>query len=393
MSDTNVLKNRVQSIDLLRGLVMIIMALDHTRDFFHYNVNIGEDPLDLNTTSLALFFTRWITHFCAPIFVFLSGTAMFLYSSKVQSKRQVAFFLFTRGLWLIFAEIFIVGLAWSFDFYFYEIVLQVIWAIGVSMVCLSVLHFLPYRILFAIGILIVLGHNLLDNQNDSQPSMFWSVLHQPYFFQLTTGFKISIMYPFLPWLGLMICGYCLGKLYSPDIAPENRRKYLRITGLSLTLLFIVIRFFNIYGDANTWTLQRSETLNLLDFLDTTKYPPSFLFMLMTIGPALIFLSYFENTNNWLSRKITVFGKVAFFYYILHILLIHLLRWVFFLGSGRQLNELVFSIGREGNMPLGVGYALWEVYLIWLLVIILLYLPCKWYSNYKGTHKNWWLSYI
>jgi uncharacterized membrane protein len=393
MNEKNVLKNRVQSIDLLRGLVMIIMALDHTRDFFHYNVNIGENPLDLNTTTPALFFTRWITNFCAPVFVFLSGTAMFLYSSKVESKRQVAFFLFTRGLWLIFAEIFLVNVAWSFDIYFYEIVLGVIWAIGISMVLLSLLQFLPYKLLFAIGILLVFGHNLLDNVSASQPSMLWSVMHQQSGFQASQDLKIYVQYPFLPWLALMICGYCMGKLYSAATAPENRKKYLRITGLLLILLFIAIRFINIYGDVNTWTFQRSETFTLLDFLDTTKYPPSLLYMLMTIGPALIFLSYSENANNWLSRKFTVFGKVPFFYYLLHILLIHLLRWAFFLGSGRQLDELVFPNKREGNMPEGVGYSLWEVYLVWLLVIILLYFPCKWYSNYKATHKHWWLSYI
>lgn len=387
------IKNRVQSIDLLRGLVMIIMALDHTRDFFHYNVNIGQDPLDLNTTSAGLFFTRWITHFCAPIFVFLSGTAVYLYSIKVQAKRQVAFFLFTRGLWLIFAEIFLVGLAWSFDFYFSEIVLQVIWAIGISMVFLSLLQFLSYKILLVIGIFIVLGHNLLDSADVSQPSMLWSAVHQKGFFQVMPGFRIVIMYPFLPWLGLMICGYCLGNLYKPEIDLSHRKKWLLNTGLLLILLFIAIRFINMYGDANTWILQKSGTFTLLDYLDTTKYPPSLLFMLMTIGPGLIFLAYSEKANNWLSRKITVVGKVPFFYYIIHILLIHLLRWVFFLGSGHQLNELVFPAKREGNMPEGVGYSLWQVYLVWLLVIIILYFPCKWFSKYKATHKQWWLSYI
>lgn len=372
---------------------MVIMALDHTRDFFHYNVNIGQDPLDLNTTSEILFFTRWITHFCAPVFVFLSGTAIFLYSIKVQAKRQVTVFLFTRGLWLIFAEIFLVGLAWSFDLYFSVIVLQVIWAIGISMVLLSLLQFLPYKILLATGILIVLGHNLLDNVNVSQPSMFWSAIHQPYFFELNSSFRIVIMYPFLPWLGLMICGYCLGKLYKSDTDLRYRKKCLLITGLLLILMFIAIRFINLYGDANTWILQKSGTFTLLDFLDTTKYPPSLLFMLMTIGPGLIFLSYSENANNLLSRKITVFGKVPFFYYLLHILVIHLVRWVFFLGSGHQLNELVFPSKREGNMPEGVGYSLWEVYLVWLLVIIILYFPCKWYSKYKAAHKQWWLSYL
>ncbi len=183
--------HRIQSIDLLRGLVMIIMALDHVRDFFHYGVNAGQDPLDLQTSSPILFFTRWITHFCAPVFVFLSGTGIFLYSIKNKTKKQVAFFLFTRGLWLIIAEIILIGPAWSF--YFSEVVLQVIWAIGISMVCLSFLQFLPYKILLALGLLIVLGHNLLDHVKINDPSLLWSVLHQPHFFTVTEDFKLIIL--------------------------------------------------------------------------------------------------------------------------------------------------------------------------------------------------------
>jgi uncharacterized membrane protein len=383
--------HRIQSIDLLRGLVMIIMALDHVRDFFHYGVNVGQDPLDLQTSTPILFFTRWITNFCAPVFVFLSGTGIFLYSIKNKTKKQVAFFLFTRGMWLIIAEIILIGPAWSF--YFSEIVLQVIWAIGISMVCLSFLQFLPYKILLALGLVIVLGHNLLDNVNVNDPSLFWSVLHQPHFFTVNGDFKIFLMYPFLPWLGLMICGYCLGKLYQAGTDPDYRKKFLRITGIVLIAMFIIIRFLNIYGDHNTWINQNSETFTLLDFIDTTKYPPSLLYIMMTIGPALIFLSYTDNQNNWLSRKITVFGKVPFFYYFLHILLIHLMRWIFFFGSGHQFSELVFPNKREGNMPEGVGYPLWEVYLVWVLVIVILYFPCRWYSRYKATHKHWWLSYV
>jgi len=389
-------KTRVSSIDLLRGLVMVIMALDHVRDFFHYGVNIGQDPLDFKTTWPGLFFTRWITHFCAPVFVFLSGTGIFLYSIKNKTKKEVAFFLFTRGMWLILAEIILINPAWSFDFTLSFVVLQVIWAIGISMVFLSFLQFLPYKILLALGLLIVAGHNLLDGISVEQPlwgSYIWSALHQPHFFPVSENFRLFIFYPFLPWLGLMICGYCLGKLYEPATDHVYRKKFLRITGLLLIALFVIIRFIDLYGDQNTWTNQKSGTFTFLDFLDTTKYPPSLLFMLMTIGPALVFLSYAEKTNNWLSRKITVFGKVPFFYYFLHIVFIHLLRWVFFVGSGHDLKELVFRNGNAGNMPNGIGYPLWEVYLVWIMVVVILYFPCKWYSRYKATHTHWWLSYI
>lgn len=386
---------RVQSIDLLRGLVMIIMALDHVRDFYHYEVNIGNDPLDLSKTWPALFFTRWITHFCAPAFVFLSGTGIFLYSLKNKTKKQVGFFLFTRGLWLIIAEIFLINIAWTFDLHFSLIVFQVIWAIGISMVCLAALQFLPYKILLAIGLSIVCFHNLLDNINIEQPAWAayaWSALHKPHFFP-GESFNLLILYPFLPWLGLMICGYCLGKLYEPGMSDTFRKKFLLYSGLMLTGMFILIRFIDVYGDYNTWTTQITGLFTFLDFLDTTKYPPSLLYILMTIGPALIFLSVSERSLGWLGRRITIFGKVPFFFYFLHFVLIHLLRWAFFFISGHKPAELIIGNSPPGNMPVGNGYPLWVVYLVWIAVIIILYFPCRWYSRYKASHKNWWLSYV
>jgi uncharacterized membrane protein len=342
-----------------------------------------------------LFFTRWITHFCAPVFVFLSGTAIFLYGSKGKTKKQVAFFLLTRGLWLMAVEILVITPIWDFNFVF--IALQVIWAIGLSMVVMSVLVFLPFRLLLAIGFIILFGHNLLDpikmNGNDV-PSFLWAVVHQRHFFDVNPNLKVGVMYPFLPWLGLMILGYGLGKLYLSTVNPAYRKKFLLCAGVSAILLFILLRAMNIYGDPHQWSQQKTTVFTILDFVKTTKYPPSLLFILMTIGPALILLSFIEKSSNSISRKIIVFGKVPFFYYILHVLLIHVLSWLAFFATGHNWNDLVFGFqSPNGSLPYGSGYPLWVVYVAWMVVIVLLYFPCRWYSKYKATHKQWWLSYL
>lgn len=386
--------NRIQSIDLLRGIVMIIMALDHTRDFFHYNALLPEDPLDFATTSPLLFLTRWITHFCAPVFVFLSGTAIFLYASKGKTKKQVAYFLLTRGLWLIFVEIFIITPLWDFNFTF--VGLQVIWAIGLSMVIMSALIFLPYSVLLALGILIICLHNLFDpitmNGNDI-PSFLWAVFHQAHIFDINSNFKLGLMYPFTSWLGLMITGYGLGKLYLPNVDRAYRKKFLLKTGLVFIVIFILLRLLNVYGDMHLWAQQKTVAFTILDFVNTTKYPPSLLYILMTIGPALILLALLENVYNVVSKKILVFGKVPFFYYILHVFLIHVLSWLLFFITGNSWSDLDFDHFSNGSLPSGSGYDLWVVYLAWIVVIIFLYFPCRWYSKYKSTHKHWWLSYI
>ena len=394
MSEAILLKNRVQSIDLLRGLVMIIMALDHCRDFFHYGVSIGEDPLGFSTTTPFLFLTRWITHFCAPVFVFLSGTSIFLYSNKGKTKKQVAFFLFTRGLFLMAVEILIIEPLW--DFNFTVIYLQVIWAIGLSMVALSILQYLPYKILVFTGLIIVFGHNLLDSINIDTPflkSVLWSIIHVRHDYLINDDLLFVVAYPFLPWLGLMILGYATGKLFLPEVDPAFRKKTLRITGLISVLLFIIIRFSNLYGDMHLWEAQKTTIFTLLDFINTSKYPPSLLYILMTMGPALILLSFLEKSSNSFSKRIIVFGKVAFFYYVIHVFLIHSMSWLAFFITGHSWNDLDFDHFRQGSLPLESGYSLWIVYVVWALVIIILYFPCKWYSKYKATHKHWWLSYI
>jgi uncharacterized membrane protein len=373
---------------------MIIMALDHCRDFLHYNVSIDQDPLDFSNTTVFLFLTRWITNFCAPVFVFLSGTGIFLYSSKAKSKKQVAFFLLTRGIWLMLVELLIIQPLW--DFNIIVIFLQVIWAIGLSMVVLSVLQFLPYRLLLGIGLILVFGHNLLDKTLIESPfweSVSWSIIHQRHSYLLNDHLMFTIQYPFLPWLGLMILGYATGRLYLPGFSQGRRKKILRVTGLVAILLFVFIRLINQYGDMHSWAIQKTPVFTLLDFIKTTKYPPSLLYILMTIGPALIILSLVENVHGSLSRKITVFGKVPFFYYIIHVFLIHVIAWLAFFATGHSWNDLDFTHFRDGSLPYGSGHPLWFVYAAWIAVIVILYFPCRWYAHYKATHKKWWLSYI
>lgn len=373
---------------------MIIMALDHCRDFIHYDVSINKDPLDFSTTTPFLFLTRWITHFCAPVFVFLSGTSIFLYSHKGKTKKQVAFFLLTRGLWLMAAEIFVVGVLWDFNFTVFF--LQVIWAIGLSMVCMAVLQFLPYRVLLGIGLLIVFGHNLFDGISIETPfwkSLTWSLIHERYDFPLNEQFLLIVQYPFLPWLGLMITGYALGKIYLPTTSPAYRKHFLLTAGITIIVLFITIRWINIYGDMHKWSVQNSTTFTFLDFINTTKYPPSLLYILMTIGPALIFLACTENSSGSLTRKIVVFGKVPFFYYIFHVVLIHSIAWLLFFADGHSWSDLDFTHFKPGSLPYASGEPLWVAYVAWIAVIIILYFPCRWYSKYKASHKHWWLSYI
>ena len=373
---------------------MIIMALDHCRDFLHYDVSIGQDPLDFSTTTPFLFMTRWITHFCAPVFVFLSGTSIFLYSSKGKTKKQVAFFLFSRGLFLMLVEVLLIETLWDFNFTI--IYLQVIWAIGLSMVLLSVLQYLPYKILLLTGLVIVFGHNLLDTIHIETPflkSVFWSIIHVRHEYPINDQLLFVVAYPFLPWLGVMILGYVLGKLYLPETNAAFRKKILRKAGIALFVLFVLIRWTNLYGDMHQWQVQKTTVFTVLDFINTSKYPPSLLFILMTLGPALILLSFLERTSNSISKRVIIFGKVAFFYYVLHVFLIHSISWLAFFVSGHSWNDLDFNHFREGSLPPASGHPLWIVYFVWISVIIILYFPCRWYSKYKTTHQQWWLSYV
>ena len=386
---------RLGSIDLLRGLVMVIMALDHTRDFFH-DAAWSDDPLNLTTTTPILFFTRWITHFCAPVFVFLAGSSIYFQSLR-KSKKDLSLFLVKRGLWLLFIEIAVINLAFSFDLSYSITALQTIWSIGISMIIMGAIIWLPFQVIVALGFLIVLGHNSLDYYEAGHKGNFdvvYSLLHRPGYFPLDQTHGVLVLYPFLSWVGLMMLGFCFGKLFMRYDGAARRQMLLRL-GIGVIAFFIVLRAFDIYGDPGRWQERRSFIYTFFDFIDVQKYPPSLLYTCATIGPALLFLAAAEGAKGRLSNIITVYGRVPFFYYVLHFFLIHIVCAIFFFASGNSLATAEkFS---EGLTPLfiipGKGYSLLVVYLVWIAVVVALYPVCKWFSNYKQTHKQWWLSYL
>lgn len=386
---------RIDSIDFLRGLVMVIMALDHTRDFIHSEAMVA-DPLNFATTSPWLFLTRWITHFCAPVFVFLAGTSAF-FQSRRKSKGELCSFLVKRGLWLILAEVTLVTFGISFDIHFSAFFLQVIWAIGISMVLLGLAVWLPFKLILAIGLLVVLGHNSLDYYEaglKERPGLLYSLLHTQNFIPITENRVLGILYPFLPWTGLMFLGYCFGKLFTQYEGAERKKRLLWL-GSGIILFFILLRAVNAYGDPSHWAAQKNSLFTFFSFINTTKYPPSLLYLCMTIGPAILFLAFAGNIRNGFSKAVTVFGRVPFFYYILHFYLIHLVASLLSFTRGHS-----FAEGATGvpGMPFkfiypGEGYSLAITYLVWISVVLVLYPVCRWYSRYKQTHKQWWLSYV
>ena len=387
-------KKRISSVDLLRGAVMIIMALDHTREFFHYDAQLS-NPLNLNTTTPVLFFTRWITHFCAPVFVFLSGTSAYLQSAR-KSKKELSIFLITRGLWLILAEITIVNLIFSFDISFSTIALEVIWAIGISMVILGLVIWLPFEIILTLGLLIVLGHNALDFYERKQITPFsagYNLIHRVGFHQFLGNHLLMILYPFLPWTGLMMLGYCLGKVLRNDNA-AYRKRFLVIAGLSTIALFIVLRAINIYGDPFRWSEQPTGFRTFLSFINTSKYPPSLFFISMTIGPALLLLAWWDTIQNAFTRIVSVYGRVPFFYFVVHFFILHLFTTItFFLRGHTYAEGMADQVFTKFVKP-GEGFTLTTVYMIWIAVVIALYPLCKWYDNYKTKHKEKkWLRYL
>jgi len=389
--------NRITSIDLLRGTIMIIMALDHVRDYFHKDV-FYYDPLDLERTSVILYFTRWITNFCAPIFCLLAGTSAFI-SGQRKTKKELSLFLFKRGLWLIFLELTVVNFAWFFNFEFTIFLLAVIWALGASMIILSVLIHLPRRIILVIGIVVIAGHNLLNNVHFPQHDALgftWGFLHDFKIFPIGAHHAVFWAYPILPWAAAMALGYCMGSLYTRDYDPAKRKGILLKIGFGSVILFFIIRAINVYGNIFPWTTQSTTTFSFLSFMNVSKYPPSLDYMLITEGIGLIFLAYTENISNRVSKIISVYGRVPMFYYLLHLYLIHILsvfgavylgyNWSFMTGFQDWLT----------NLPRmkGYGFNLGIVYLVWIFVVVALYPLCKWYDRYKTVHKEkWWLSYL
>jgi uncharacterized membrane protein len=389
------IKKRIYSLDFLRGFVMIIMALDHTRDFLHFDAFL-HDPLDLKTTGPILFFTRWITHYCAPIFVFLAGLSIFLQEAR-KSKNELSSFLLKRGLWLVFVELIIITFAWTFVTNFPVFILGVIWTIGVCMISMALLIRLPQKLTLLIGLLLVFGHNILDYYPNTDSGLFWDLFFNGNFafHPLWSGQLIAIVYPILPWLGVMGLGYSLGMVYQNGFDADKRKSILSKLGWSTILFIVLLRWTNLYGNPFLWSGQSDPLFTLMSFVDLHKYPPSLLYLCMTIGPALLFLAYFENLNTKWSQMVSVFGRVPFFYYVLHFYFLHLIAIVVFIINGHSLNEkttLIFGIPFK-YVVVGEGLTLKYVYLVWILLVLALYPLCKWFSDLKQRKNYWWLSYL
>jgi uncharacterized membrane protein len=399
------MRQRIHSIDMLRGLVMVIMALDHVRDFLHYpgeqteSLGVALDPTNLATTTPVLFFTRWITHFCAPVFIFLSGMSAYL-ASRRRTPKEAALFLIKRGVWLILLEITVVSFSWSFDPGYRLIFLQVIWVIGASMVILGILSaFARPGLIFALGLLIVCGHNLLNLFPPSE-SFRESVLGYLSFHALFSYIPLDekhglvVVYALIPWLGVMCLGFGFGRWYSGMADTAARSRKLVQVGLLVTLCFIVLRAINIYGDPVPWTVQsRGGLYTVLSFFNTNKYPPSLLYLAMTLGPALMFLGVLEKAQIRATNPFVVVGRVPLFYYILHFYLLHLMAVVIFYAKGFGADDIVNPGVPFNFIPPGLGFGLPGVYLCWILLVAMLYPLCAWYNRFKSTHDYWWLSYV
>ncbi len=392
---------RLDSVDAVRGIVMVVMALDHVRDFFHAYAKTL-DPTDPSKTWALLFFTRWVTHFCAPTFVFLAGTGAFLSTRRGKTKPELARFLFTRGLWLILLEVTLVRFGWFFNFDYRFVLLQVIWAIGWSMIVMAALVFLPTRAIGAAGLAMILLHNLLDGVRSSDfgaAGWLWILLHEPNVISPRPGYSVLAAYPLVPWVGVMAAGYAFGELLT--LERERRRRILFMIGGAAVVLFVVLRAANVYGDPRPWEFQeRGGWYTFLSFLNTTKYPPSLLFLLMTLGPSVIAVALFDRGEGREPspplRPFVVFGRVPLFYYLLHVPLMHVAAIVFAYAKYGQAGWLFLNWPPPGEPqlePPGYGYDLLVVYLVWLGVVLALYPLCRWFAGVKRRRRDAWLSYL
>ncbi|GAA0706547.1 DUF1624 domain-containing protein [Dokdonella soli] len=386
-------RSRIESIDLLRGIIIVIMALDHVHDFFGAP---GASPTDLSTTTAPLFFTRWITHFCAPVFFLLTGAGACLTLQRM-SKRELSRFLVTRGLWLIVLEVVVMRFALQFNLDYQVTMLTVLWALGWAMIVLAVLIHLPTWAIVAFGVVLVAGHNLLDGVQAEALGSFaplWSVLHAPGFVINSAQHIVFVAYPLIPWVGVTALGYALGSAYR--WRADRRQTLLLWLGIGLSLGFLALRLVNVYGDPVAWSVQKSPLWTALSFLDTRKYPPSLLFLLMTLGPALLLLRAFDGGVPRPLRPAWIIGKVPLFFYVVHFYLIHLLAvaacYLCFGSVGGMFHSP--DLGHfPFTAPPGWDFGLPTIYLLWALVVLILYPLCRWYADVKQRRKDWWLSYL
>jgi uncharacterized membrane protein len=391
---------RLVSVDVLRGVVMVLMALDHTRDFL---TSVPTAPEDLAHTNGALFFTRFITHFCAPVFAFLAGTGAFLSTRRGKSLSQVSWFFLTRGLWLVLLEMTVVGFAWGFVPWAHA---GVIWCLGWSMMAMALIVWLPLGWIATLGLGMIATHNLLDGIN---PAAFgrlwwlWTFLHAPGPIPITQHFSLSVRYVLIPWIGVMAAGFAFGSL----LHRADRRRWILTLGIWATMFFLVLRGFNFYGNgsaamaskyvhsAGAWNVQSTLSLTLVSFFNTLKYPPSLDYLLMTLGPALILLGLLDRVKATygLSRIFVVFGRVPLFYYVLHLYLIHALAILATLAFHQPAWHEV-AIADHAHRPLGYGHGLPFIYAVWILAVAILYFPSRWFMELRSRHRDWtWLSYF
>ena len=388
----NSYKSRLMSIDFMRGLVMVIMALDHVRDF----VFIGHfDPLDLSQTNNVLYLTRWITHLCAPTFMILAGVSAGLMACRL-SKVELSKFLLIRGLWLVLIEMTVVSVGWNMAIFSPQFFpsLQVIWALGMSMIALSLLIWLPRKLLIFTALLIIFGHNALDGtlplnnwRNPAEPMPLWWSVHVSGFSQIF-GITVAIPYPLFPWVGVMALGYVIAPIFK--VAPDVRKKALLWGGISCLVLFLVLRVPNLYGDLTPWVQQKTLWLDFLAIMNVQKYPPSLAFLLATLGISSIIIAYAENWQSRFAKWMIIFGKVPFFFYIIHIYLIHLIALAIGAWQG---SDLLLILQGYWMHPATHGVNLFATYLVWLAVVITLYFPCRAFMKLKMRRTDWWLKYL
>lgn len=384
---------RIYSIDFVRGFVMIIMALDHVRDLIHKN-SITQSPTNLETTSPILFFTRWITYLCAPTFVFLAGTSAYVAFKRDNDVSKNRNFLLKRGFYLIALEFVVVNFALFFDVGYHSLLFEVIASTGFGFIILGLLLKLPLKSIGIIGLVIIFCHNLAAIIPLAETSAFKKIL-MPFFAPAAFPFsnRVFVMgYPPIPWLGIMLVGFACGKLF--ELAAVQRKKLFLKIGVCALLLFVVVRFINIYGDSVPWSSQKNNLYTFLSFMNVTKYPPSLVFCLVTLGFMFLFLALSEETKGWFMNVATVYGKVPLFYFLLHFFLVHIILLAVLFLQGFTWTQMDFVSGNFGR-PKGVdsGVSLLAIYFIWISVVIALYKPCKWFGAYKASHKKWWLKYI
>ena len=377
-------RSRIAVIDVLRGLAIAVMLLDHVRENFFAHVPVT-DPIDIDATRPSLYFTRVLAHFAAPVFVFLTGLGAWLYANPVSgAPRSAAGFLIKRGVLLVFLELTVINFAWYGQFPPATMFLQVIWVIGLSMIALGLMHRFPRGVLAVVAFALVFGHNLLTPIHFTPGEagyLPWTVLHDRGFLVADGLVKVKVSYPLLPWIGVILLGYLAGPIYGRGMEPERRRRILLALGAACLVLLAVLRGFNIYGETLPWTYSESFLRTVMSLIDFTKYPPSLDFLLFTLGGGLLLLAWAEGIGNWFTSMLATFGGVPMFFYIVHLYVLLLLQTV-----------LVAAVGPNHGTRFGVD-EVWQIWAVALVLMPVLYLPCRAFARYKRTSNQAWVKYF